>query len=253
MPNLIEASPQARVAANLPTGSRMDADDAQPGEDGSPQPRILLLDDDPFQLVMQSYRLKNAGFQNVVTLEAAAEALEILRHDPSAFDIIICDLNMPGMDGIEFLQALGAGSFPGQVILLSGEGTRIMHTVQALLDRERLVILGVVEKPAAGDELPSLLGRWRPDVATPTPRPTPIFEAAEVEHAARARQWVLHYQPKIDLRTGHLAGMEALVRWNHPEHGLVFPDRFIGIAEDCGAIDMLTDCVLRDAIGQLAI
>lgn len=238
--------------STTPVG-RISSPPAFSGADAVPQPRILLLDDDPFQLVMQSFRLKGAGFERVGTLESACAALEVLQRDPDAYDIIICDLNMPGMDGIEFLQRLGAGPCTAQVILLSGEGSRIMQSVQALLGRARLFILGVVEKPGHGDELPALLRRWKPSLVGASSRVEPCFDAAEVERAARERQWVLHYQPKIDLQTGELAGMEALVRWQHPEHGLVYPDRFIGIAEDCGAIDMLTDWVLGEAIGQLAI
>ena len=64
---------------------------------------------------------------------------------------------------------------------------------------------------------------------------------------------MLHYQPKVDLRTGALIGAEALVRWNHPVHGLVYPDRFIGLAEECGAIGPLTNWVLQASLAQLAL
>jgi len=64
----------------------------------------------------------------------------------------------------------------------------------------------------------------------------------------------LYYQPIVDLRTGHVAKLEALVRWQHPTHGLLTPDRFIGIAENNGLIAELDNWVLRRAcrdLGQL--
>ncbi|WP_163006331.1 EAL domain-containing protein, partial [Pseudomonas viridiflava] len=59
------------------------------------------------------------------------------------------------------------------------------------------------------------------------------------------------YQPIVDLRTGHIAKLEALVRWNHPQHGLLVPDRFISIAEANGLIAELDNWVLRRACRDL--
>ncbi|MFN3630888.1 MAG: EAL domain-containing protein, partial [Casimicrobiaceae bacterium] len=83
--------------------------------------------------------------------------------------------------------------------------------------------------------------------------PQPVHTAADLLAAQQAEQWVLHYQPKVDLRSGALIGVEALLRWNHPLHGLVYPDGFIGLAEDSGAIGPLTDWVLHTALAQLAL
>ena len=215
------------------------------------QPRILLIDDDPFQLTMQSQVLRGLGFEEVCTTGSAEAALVDLRSNPGAHDIVFCDLNMPGMDGIEFLNALNASPFRGHVILVSGEGTRILHTVQKLLGRARLVILGALEKPAGRAAMKTILEQWSPIVVAAPLAPQHTYDVAEVELAARDRQWLLHYQPKVDLKTGGLAGVEALVRWNHPDHGIVMPDRFIGVAEDCGVIHALTDWVLRESVRQL--
>jgi len=63
-------------------------------------------------------------------------------------------------------------------------------------------------------------------------------------------EFVVYYQPQIDTRTGKVSGMEALVRWQHPEKGLIPPFDFIPVAEDTGLIKQLGDFVLRDACSQ---
>jgi len=74
--------------------------------------------------------------------------------------------------------------------------------------------------------------------------------SADLQAALRSDQLVLHYQPKIDLRTGGITGVEALVRWNHPQLGLLGPDAFIPLAESSGMIEQLTPLVLRMALRQ---
>jgi EAL domain-containing protein (putative c-di-GMP-specific phosphodiesterase class I) len=63
-------------------------------------------------------------------------------------------------------------------------------------------------------------------------------------------QLIMHYQPKLDLRTGSIEGVEALVRWNHPTLGVISPDRFIPLAESTGLIEQLTPLVLDLALTQ---
>ena len=67
------------------------------------------------------------------------------------------------------------------------------------------------------------------------------------------RQLILHYQPKLDLRTGDVTGVEALVRWQHPERGLLYPDSFIEFVEEAGLIQPMTDQVLAMALDQAAV
>ncbi|MEO7010216.1 MAG: EAL domain-containing response regulator [Caldimonas sp.] len=219
---------------------------------GQSLPSILLVDDDPFMLDLQSCLLARMGYPCVEAEGNARVALRSLQNSERNPDLIICDINMPGMDGVEFLQALNASSSARSVILLSAEGARIMHTVQKLLAGGRLTVLGALEKPVRPELLRALLDSWLPtDARMREARSAPAFPASAVQEAARQRQWFLHYQPKVDLTTGALTGVEALVRWNHPERGIVYPDSFIDVAEECGAIDALTEWVMGEAAAQM--
>jgi diguanylate cyclase (GGDEF)-like protein/PAS domain S-box-containing protein len=73
---------------------------------------------------------------------------------------------------------------------------------------------------------------------------------AELRRAIAREELVLHYQPIVSLATGNIAEVEALVRWQHPEHGLLFPNQFIPVAEDTGLIGPLSDWVMHTACAQ---
>lgn len=214
------------------------------------RPSILIVDDDRHQLELHSRLLQSLGYTQVTTAASANEALLQLEHDRSSAELIICDLSMPEVDGITFLQILNASPFRGSVILLSGESVRIMHTVQKLLGGSQLTILGALTKPAGREAVRALIECWRP-TSEATLRPAAFAVTPEDLHAANnERQWLVHYQPQIDVSSGALVGVEALVRWRHPIYGLVSPELFIPAAEQCGAIHGLTDFVVGNALQQ---
>jgi diguanylate cyclase (GGDEF)-like protein/PAS domain S-box-containing protein len=127
--------------------------------------------------------------------------------------------------------------------------------------------IGVARYPAHGRDVDMLL--QRADVAMylakDTGRSHALYDEeldrhdsasltllSELPRAIRNNELVLHYQPKLDIRTGELAGIEALTRWRHPTRGLISPAEFVPAAEKTGLIAPLTRYVLDEALGQLA-
>ena len=82
--------------------------------------------------------------------------------------------------------------------------------------------------------------------------PARLALVSQLRRAIASDELVLHYQPKLELRTGRIVGVEALVRWQHPTRGLLPPSEFLDLAESTGLIDPLTDWVIDRALGQLA-
>jgi diguanylate cyclase (GGDEF)-like protein/PAS domain S-box-containing protein len=92
---------------------------------------------------------------------------------------------------------------------------------------------------------------WRAYEAQPSDAPSRISRLAELRTAINQGQLVLHYQPKLDVSRDRISGVEALVRWEHPELGLLAPGEFLPLAEQTGLIRPLTSFVVTEALGAL--
>lgn len=215
--------------------------------------RILVLDDEPFMLKLLSHMLANQGFPLVTTCDSGLIALEWVDHPHGPPDLILCDLNMPEMDGIEFVRKLVDHHYTGSLILVSGEDERVVKTAENLVKAHRITVLGRLQKPVTPDGLAALLEKWMPPSQVLPRAEKKAYGAEELRAAIANGELVNFYQPKVAVATGKAVGVETLVRWRHPKDGMVFPDQFIGVAEAHGLIDDLTRVVLTGALAQTKV
>jgi EAL domain-containing protein (putative c-di-GMP-specific phosphodiesterase class I)/ActR/RegA family two-component response regulator len=214
-----------------------------------PIQRILVIDDEADVGDFVSAAAQAMGFDCTVTTDAET-FLEALTPDTT---FILLDLIMPGLDGIELLRLLGQQKCAAGIILMSGVGKRVLETAGQLAQVLGLSIAGHLQKPFRLAELEALLAKVARPVASPTVQLSaqPVTPNEELRNAIDRNEFVLHYQPQIDIETGRMIGVEALARWQHPNHGLIFPDNFIGRAEELGLIDELGWLVMERGMSEV--
>jgi EAL domain-containing protein (putative c-di-GMP-specific phosphodiesterase class I) len=211
------------------------------------------VDDDVFsrRLLVDAMALR--GYKAHGLAHARDALSEVLGFEPP--HAILCDLAMPEMDGIQFIEALGQARWKGGLVLITGEGARLLQAATKLARALRLNVLGSLPKPVDPVRLEALLGRLG-RVADATGESgasadAPIYSHAELRQAIEQSELILHYQPQVRIADGAPTGLECLVRWRHPTEGLVYPERFVPLVEECGLIDALTDRVILLATEQL--
>ncbi|MBV5297661.1 MAG: EAL domain-containing response regulator [Rhodoferax sp.] len=212
--------------------------------------KILVLDDETFMLKLIARMLTNLGYGTVVTCDNGLAALALVGTAENCPDLILLDINMPKMDGVEFIRHLVGQHYRGSLILVSGEDERVLQSVEKLVLAHAITVLGYLIKPVMPERLSALVGRCLPPPKGVLKTVKKIYAESELQAGIANGELVNYYQPKVAVISGEVVGAETLVRWRHPHDGLVFPDQFIGLAEQYGLIDELTRAVLSSALPQ---
>lgn len=207
----------------------------------------LIVDDEAFTCHLVEQILARNGARCVRSARSGAAALRAL--DERGPDVILCDLNMPEMDGLELLRHLAERGYDGGVILMSGEDRRILDAAREVAHARSLKVLGVVAKPLCAGALVSAIGRMSGGGEPPVARPATVAPE-DLAAALDAGAIYLHYQPKVSVASGELVGVEALARWSDPERGFIPPDVFVAVAEASGQIGRLTETIFDRAMRQ---
>jgi len=211
---------------------------------------LLVVDDDDFQRRTIMEMLCTLGTGSVRAAENGKQALElILKSHESPIDIVLCDLNMPEMDGLEFLRLLGQSHRDIAVVIISALGSKLLLSAGKMAKMHGLKLLGAVEKPITMEHLEAFLSEYeRSENKWQKPVAAQNFALKEIMRGISAKQFEPFFQPKVDMKTGNLVGAEALARWIHPEQGVIDPHAFIPLLEQSGNIDALAFLMLEKTV-----
>ena len=208
----------------------------------------LVVEDDDFQRRTVGRMLRSLGAREVREAGDGKQALASIQ-GTAPVNLMVCDLDMPEMDGMELIRHLGEANSAISVIIASAQDHSLLNSVDKMARAYGVRLLGAIEKPVTLEGLENLIALYEP--AKPEPARAsagaPSFSLDQILLGVREKQFEPFFQPKLELATGRILGAEALARWRHPEHGLVAPYAFIATLEQSGNIDALTLLMLEQA------
>jgi EAL domain-containing protein (putative c-di-GMP-specific phosphodiesterase class I)/CheY-like chemotaxis protein len=204
-----------------------------------PSDRIVVIDDDRVVGEIVSALAKAMGLQ----CDATRTPEDFFSRVGPETSLILLDLVMPDMDGIEILRLLGERHCKARIVLMSGVNIRVIETAKKLAQSLGLAVIGHLQKPFPIGQLQELIStnaipeKNAEQKAEHHKEQQIVVPDDELHRALDCSEFVVHYQPQIHISTGAVTGVEALSRWQHPNLGLIFPDNFISRLEALGLMD----------------
>jgi len=212
--------------------------------------RLLIVDDEPAIGDFICELAFDAGFD----AHAITNAGEFEQIYDEHTHVVVLDLFMPRRDGIELLRVLSGLQSKAAIILISGYDKGVLHSAKKLAAEQGLFVAGTLTKPFQYDQIRHLLNTLAlssvEQSAASGLLPADSVSEEELKDAIEDEQLQVFFQPQIEINSGKVLGVEALVRWRHPVLGLIDPINFIPLAEQSGLVDLLTEEVLEKSLRQ---
>ncbi|KJZ53004.1 EAL domain-containing response regulator [Pseudomonas marginalis] len=224
---------------------------------------LLIVDDEPQVRKLLETLLQHEGYQTL-TAGSGEEALQLVAQQPP--DLILLDIMMPGMDGYEVASQLkGDETTAGIPIIMLSALSEPSARVNGLEAGAEEFISKPVERVELWLRVRNLLrlktrGDWVSHSRELAQRPTGMnvhdLARQDLENALRQavehHEFTLHYQPKVEVASGRLCALEALLRWERPDYGAVSPAVFVPILESLGLIVPVGRWVIEQVCRQIA-
>lgn len=214
-------------------------------------PILSVVDDDPGMSALLKDIAQGLGYH----VRVYRDGLSFIDTFDYKVEVIVLDLMLPGVDGIEIMRFLADHHWPYSLILVSGYDVSVLHSAQKLAEERKLNIVASFSKPLPVKNFQTILRSLLSSnpVQADKHKSGLSVNPDEVRLALEQKQLCLHYHPQVCIKTGKLAGIEALVRWQHPTRGMIYPDSFIPLMQKWGLMADLTEEVLQSLINQISM
>ena len=206
--------------------------------------QVMVVEDHGFQRRIALRLLAELGIKRTFEAADGLIALELLRRFEQPLDLMLVDLDMPGMDGIECIGVVAQERLARAVVVVSALDPALLNTVQTMARAYGLRVLGSVEKPLTRDKVESLLAQYGQCVDDELSDGEVDFEPDELLQALDRGEIVPWFQPQVEFGNGKVVGVEALARWERPDGSVVRPQLFVPTLEAGPGIHALTDRML---------
>ncbi|MGH8334849.1 MAG: EAL domain-containing response regulator [Pseudomonas fluorescens] len=211
---------------------------------------ILIVEDHPFQHLYLHHLFSELGEFH---LESARDGEEALAHlKKHEFDLVLTDLLMPGMDGVQFIQGLATLHSRPALAIMSAASRRMLMGASLVARNLGVKVIGLISKPVKPTALRSLTDQLIGLRHATLPLPAPGIDRQAILDAFDNGELQAWFQPKKALANGRIVAAEALIRWMHPEHGLLLPGIFLPILKAFDLEERLLWRVLEQAINAQA-
>jgi EAL domain-containing protein (putative c-di-GMP-specific phosphodiesterase class I) len=203
---------------------------------------LLAVDDERDFLDLVAQLAQDIGYEVRTVDNAEAFRDAVVDLNPS---LVFLDLQIPNMDGVEALRILARHGLSGGIVLASGMDQRVLTSARQLGESLGLKMLGTLQKPALIEDIEAMLTKH-------LGKSTQLV-SGDLRRAVDEMELVVHYHPILERkdREWMVSGAEALVRWRHPDLGMLYPKDFLPLADDLQITTAIADFVLTDAIRQV--
>ena len=213
---------------------------------------VLVVDDEELHRDWMVHLLKQNGEAIVHTAENGPDALALLETNGDDIGLIICDLQMPRMDGMALLRHMAESAYRPAIVVSSNVDSAILRGVELMAKALGHTVVGSLTKPIKSSAVQKVIASYR-GLKLPSETKTEILVTAEdIDRGMAAGEFVAYFQPKVDLASGQFVGVEALARWQHPLHGVLRPAAFMPTIEATGKDVQLTQAIMASAVAAAA-